>query len=139
MLSTSRHPFETSNLSQHPIKNLQTTINILTNQEDNEQADTEEVLDTSHQKKPIRHSFPDGSSKPDKRKGKNTGNQSSQNKIPPASGREEDDDSSSDKDPDQQKPWHPKSRQKINMTREDNQQEQAENRKRMVAEWMIKG
>jgi len=43
----SKQPFETSDLSKHPIKNLQTTINILTDQEDNEQADTEEALDAS--------------------------------------------------------------------------------------------
>ncbi len=104
MLSTSKHPFETSDLSQHPIKNLQTTINILTNQEDNEQADTEEVPDTRQQKKLIRSSFPGRSSKPDKGKEKDMGDQSSQQKIPPVSGGEGDDDSSSDEDSDQRKP-----------------------------------
>jgi len=47
VLSISRHSFETSELNKHPIKNLQTTINILTDQEDNEQADTKEAPDTS--------------------------------------------------------------------------------------------
>ncbi len=75
-----------SDLSKHLIKNLQTTINILIDQEDNEQADTKEVPNTSGQKKPSEHSFPGGSSKPDKEKGKDTKNQSSLRKIPPASG-----------------------------------------------------
>ncbi len=74
MLSTSKQPFETSDLSKHLIKNLQITINILTDQEDNEQADTEEVSDISQQKKPVGHSFSGGSSKSDKGKGKDTGN-----------------------------------------------------------------
>jgi len=47
VLSTSKQPFETSDLSKHPIKNLQTTINMLTDQEENEEADTKEVPDTS--------------------------------------------------------------------------------------------
>ncbi len=59
--------------------------------------------------------------------------------IPLASGGGGDDNSSSDEDPDQKKPWHPKPCRKINVTRGDNQQEQAENRERMVAKWMIKG
>ena len=69
--------FETFDLSKHPIKNLQTTINILTDQEDNEQVDIEEVLDTSLKKKPTRHLFLEGFSKPDKRKEKDTENQNS--------------------------------------------------------------
>ena len=63
-----------SDLSKHPIKNLQITINILTDQKDNEQADTEEVPKPSQQKKPSGHSFPRESSKPDKGKGKDTEN-----------------------------------------------------------------
>ena len=105
MLSTLKQPFETSNLSKHLIKNLQITINILTDQEDNEQADTEEVPEPSQQRKPIGHSFLEGSSKSDKGKGKDTGNQSNQRKIPPASrGGEDDDNSNSDEDPDQRRP-----------------------------------
>ncbi len=99
----------------------------------------EEVPDISQQKKLLGHSFLSRSSKPDKRKGKDTGNQSSQKKIPPASGGGGDDDSSSsDEDLDPRKPWHPKSCQKINVSRGDNMQEQTENRERIVAEWMIK-
>ncbi len=63
----------------------------------------EEVPDTSQQKKLIGYFFPGGSSKPDKGKGKDTGDQSSQKKIPPASDGGGDDDSSSDEDPDQRK------------------------------------
>jgi len=74
-----------SSLSKHLIKNLQTTINVLTDQEENEEADTEEVQDTSNQKKSTRQSFSGGFSKPDKGKGKDTGNQSSLRRIPPAS------------------------------------------------------
>ena len=48
-------------------------INILTDQEDNDQAESEEVQDTSQQRKPTGHFFPSGSSKPDKGKGKDTG------------------------------------------------------------------
>src|SRR6266540_2150633 len=104
MLSSQKQPFETSNLSLHPIKNFQSTINILTDQEDNEQADMEEVSNISQQRKPTRHSFSGGSSKPDKGKGKDTGNQSSQRKIPPASGKGGgDSSSSSDEKPDQGK------------------------------------
>ena len=114
MLSSQKQLFETSDLSQHLIKNLQSTINILTDQEDNEQANTEEVPDTSQQRKPIGHSFPNGSSKSDKGKGKDIENQSSQKNIPPASGgRGGGDNSSSDEKPDQEKPWHPKPRRKI--------------------------
>ena len=90
-----------SDLSKHLIKNLQSTINVLTDQEENEEADTEKVPDTSQQKKPIGHSFLEGSSKTDKGKGKNTGNQSSPRKILPVSDRGDDGDSSgSDKKPD---------------------------------------
>ena len=100
----------------------------------------EEVPDTSQQKKPIRHSFLGGSSKPDKGKGKDTRNQSSQKKILPASGGEGDeDDSSNDEDTDSRKLWHPKSRRKINMSSGNTFQKQADNRKRIMAEWMIKG
>jgi len=84
--------------------------------------------------------FSGGSSKPDKEKEKDTGNQSSQKKIPPASGgRGDDDSSSSDEELNQRKSWHPKSRQKITILEGDNMQEQAKNRERMVTEWMIKG
>ncbi len=103
VLSTSKHSFETSDLSQHPIKNLQITINILTDQEDNEQANTEEVSDTSQQKKLIGYLFSGGSSKSDKGKGKDTEDQSSQRKILLASSGGDDDDSSSDEDLDQRK------------------------------------
>ena len=95
MLSTSKQFFETSDLSKYLIKNLQTTINILTDQEDNEQADMKEVLEPSQQKKLSGHSFLGGSSKPDKGKEKDIGNQSSQKKIPPASGGGGDDGDSS--------------------------------------------
>ncbi len=77
---------------------------MLTDQEDNDQVDTEEAPDTSQQRKLIGHSFPGGSSQSDKGKGKDTGNQSSQRKILPASGGGGDDDnSSSDEEPDQKK------------------------------------
>jgi len=124
-----------SSLSKHLIKNLQITINMLTDQEENEEADTEEVSDTSSQKKPSRHSFPEGSSKPDKGKRKDIEDQSSLRKIPPASGGGDNgDSSSSEEEPDRRKLWHPKTHQKINMSTGDNAQEQAKNRKRMVTE-----
>ncbi len=77
MLSTSKQPFKTSDLSKHPIKNLQSTINVLIDQEENEEANTEKVPDTSNQKKQSGHSFSGGSSKPDKGKGKDMEDQSS--------------------------------------------------------------
>src|SRR6266540_3653912 len=138
MLSSQKQLFETSDLSQHPIKNLQSTINILTDQEDNDLADTEEVADTGQQRKPTGHSFPSGSSKPDKGKAKDTGDQSSQKDISPTSGRGGDDGSSSDGNSDPRKPWHPKPRRKIPVSQGNTLQEQNENRKRLVAEWMIK-
>ncbi len=95
LLSTSKQSFEMSSLSKHSIKNLQITINVLTYQEENDEADTKEVPDTSNQKKLTGHSFLGGSSKPDKEKGKDIGNQSSLRKILPASGEGDDDDSSS--------------------------------------------
>ncbi len=77
---------------------------MLTDQEENEKADTEEVLDKSNQKKLIRHSFLKRSSKPNKGKGKNTKDQSSLRKILPASGGGDDRDSSSnDEEPDRRK------------------------------------
>src|SRR6266498_1399937 len=141
VLSSQKQPFETSDLSQHPIKNLQSTINVLTDQEDNDLAETEDAQDTSQQKKPEGHSFPSGSSKPDKKgKGKDTGDQSSLRNIPPASGGGgDDDDSSSDEESDKRKPWHPKPRRKIPVSQGNTVQEQNENRERLVAEWMIKG
>ncbi len=140
-LTFQKQPFETSDLSQHPIKNLQSTINVLTDQEDNDAAETGDAQDISQQRKPEGHSFPSGSSKPDKKgKGKDTGDQSSLRNIPPASGGGgDDDDSSSDEDPDQRKPWHPKPRRKIPVSQGNTVQEQNENRERLVAEWMIKG
>ena len=140
MLSSQKQPFETSDLSLHPIKNLQSTINVLTDPEDNNLGDMEEVPDTSQQKKPHGHSFPGGSSKPDKKgKGKDTGDQSSLRNILPASGGGGGDDSSSDEKLDQRKPWHPKSRRKIPVSQGETVQEQNANRERLVAEWMIKG
>ena len=50
VLTNKKLPFEISDLSKHPIKNLQLTINILTDQketEEQEEADTGEALDTS--------------------------------------------------------------------------------------------
>ncbi len=140
-LTFQKQPFETSDLSQHPIKNLQSTINVLTDQEDNDAAETGDAQDISQQRKPEGHSFPSGSSKPDKKgKGKDTGDQSSLRNIPPASGGGgDDDDSSSDEEPDQRKPWHPKPRRKIPVSQGNTVQEQNENRERLVAEWMIKG
>ena len=102
-MSSQKQPFETSDLSQHLIKNLQSTINVLTDQEDNNLADMEEVPDTSQQRKLEGHSFPGRSSKPDKGKGKDTGNQNSQRNIPSASGGGGDDSSSSDEELDQRK------------------------------------
>ncbi len=139
MLSSQKQPFETSDLSLHSIKNLQSTINVLTDQEENEQVDMEKVPDTSQQRKPTGHSFPGGSSKSDKGKGKDTGGQDSHRKIPPASGGGGDDSSSSDKELDSRKPWHPKPRRKIPAPVGNTLQEQNENRKRMVAEWIIRG
>ncbi len=73
-LTFQKQPFETSDLSQHPIKNLQSTINVLTDQEDNDVADTGDALDASQQRKSGGHSFPSRSSKPDKKgKEKDTG------------------------------------------------------------------
>ncbi len=98
MLSTSKQPFETSDLSKHPIKNLQLIINVLTDQKKNEEADIEEVSDTS-QKIKTGYSFSGGSSKPNKGKGKDTRDQSSSRKISPASGGGDGgNSSSSDKD-----------------------------------------
>ena len=101
ILITLKQPFEMSDLSKHPIKNLQSTINVLTDQEENEEADMEEVPDTSHQKKLIGYSFLSGFSKPDKGKGKDIRNQSRLKKIPPVSGEGDDgDNSSSEEEPD---------------------------------------
>ena len=47
VLSFQKQLFETSDLSQYPIKNLQSTINVLTDQEDNNLADMEDAPDTS--------------------------------------------------------------------------------------------
>ncbi len=94
-----------SNLSKHLIKNLQITINVLIDQEENEKADTEKVPKLSKQKKLTGHSFLRGSSKPDKGKGKDIRDQSSLRKILPASGEEDDGDSSNnEEEPDQRKP-----------------------------------
>ena len=124
LISTSKQIFEMSSLSKHLIKNLQTIINVLTDQEENEKADTEEVPNTSSQKKPSGHSFSGGSSKPDKRKGRDTRDQSSLKKIPPVSDGEDDSDSSSsEEESDRRKLWHPKPRQKINIPTSDNVQE----------------
>jgi len=140
VLSTLKQPFKTSDLSKHLIKNLQMTINVLTDQKENEKADTEEVSETSTQKKSVGHSFLEGSHKPDKRKGKDIRDQSSRRKISPASGGGDDDDSSSsEEEPERRKLWNPKPYQKISVPTGDNAQEQVENRKRIVAEWMIKG
>src|SRR6266540_3347189 len=141
-LTFQKQPFETSDLSQHLIKNLQSTINVLTDQEDNNLGDTEDAPDTSQQRKPQGHSFPGRFSKPDKKeKGKDTGDQRNQSNIPPASGGGGGDgsDSSSDEEPDQRKPWHPKPRRKIPVSQGNTVQEQNKNRERLVAEWMIKG
>src|SRR6266540_3407182 len=125
-LTFQKQPFETSDLSQHPIKNLQSTINVLTDQEDNDVADTGDVPDTSQQRKPGGHSFPGGSSKPDKKgKGKDTGDQSSLRNIPPASkGGGGGDSSSSEEKLDQRKLWHPKPRRKIPVSQGNIMQEQ---------------
>src|SRR6266540_5292439 len=124
VLSNQKQPFKTSDLSQHPIKNLQSTINILTDQEDNNLADTEDAPNISQQRKPQGHSFPGGSSKPNnKGKGKDTGDQSNLRNIPPASGGGGDDSSSSDEEPDQRKPWHPKPRRKIPVSQGETVQE----------------
>ncbi len=121
LISTSKQIFEMSSLSKHL---MQTTINMLTDQEENEKADTEEVPNTSSQKKPSGHSFSGGSSKPDKRKGRDTRDQSSLKKIPPVSDGEDDSDSSSsEEESDRRKLWHPKPRQKINIPTSDNVQE----------------
>ena len=72
-MSSQKQPFETSDLSLHLIKNFQSTINVLTDQEDNKQADMEEATEISQQRKPTGHSFSEESSKPDKGKGKDTG------------------------------------------------------------------
>src|SRR6266540_1535687 len=98
LLSITKQSFEMSSLSKHLIKNLQTTINVLTDQEENEEADTKEVPDTSNQKRPSGHSFPKGSSKPNKGKGKDTRDQSNSRKILPASSGGDDCDSSSNEE-----------------------------------------
>ncbi len=104
MLSTTKQLFEMSSLSKYLIKNLQTTINMLTDQEENEETDMEEVPDMSNQKKPTEHSFLGGSSKPDKGKERETEDQSSLRKILPASGGGDDgDSSSSEEEPDRRK------------------------------------
>ena len=73
MMSTRKLTFETSDLSKHPIKNLQTTINVLIDQKENEkEGDIEEVPEQSIQKKQPVYLFPDGSSKPLKGKEKDT-------------------------------------------------------------------
>jgi len=78
---------------------------VLTDQKENEEADMKKVPNISNQKKLSRHSFPKESSKLNKGKGKDTGDQSSSRKIPPVSSGGDDDDSSSssEKDPDQRK------------------------------------
>jgi len=98
IFKTRKLSFEASDLSKHLIKNLQSTINVLIDKEDNkEEEDTEKVLKPSIQKKPIEHSFSGGFSKSNKRKGKDTEDQSNSNRNR-SSGREGDDDSSSSSD-----------------------------------------
>ncbi len=67
--------FETSDLSKHPIKNLQPIINILTDKEDKEEKENiEEVLELNSQKDKLLGSlFLEESSKPNKGKEKDTG------------------------------------------------------------------
>ncbi|SRR6266540_5362986 len=74
ILKTRKLLFETSNLSKHLIKNLQSTINVLTNKEDNEKEDAKKIPEPSSQKQPTGYSFSKGSSKPNKEKEKDTGN-----------------------------------------------------------------
>ncbi len=113
--------FEASDLSKHPIKNLQSTINILSDKGDNreEEADdlpeqtTQNILSSSY-------SFLGGSSKPNKGKEKVTGDQSRKRNILPASGGRDNDSSSSEKEPDQRSTWHPKSHKKLNINQNDN-------------------
>ncbi len=51
IIKTRKLSFETSDLSKHPIKNLQSTINILMDKEDNEEEEnTEEIPEQSTQK-----------------------------------------------------------------------------------------
>jgi len=89
---------------------------MLTDQEENEEADTEEVPDTSNQKKLTGYSFLRGSNKPNEGKEKDTRDQSSSRKILSASGGGDDgDSSSSEEEPDRRKLWHSKTHQKINM------------------------
>ncbi len=103
--------FEASDLSKHPIKNLQSTINVLSDKGNNEEEDTEEILELNSQKKLSGHSFLKESSKPNKGKEKDTGDQFNQRRKPLASGREGDDsNSSNEEEPDRRKPWHSKSR-----------------------------
>ncbi len=86
--------------------------------------------------------FLKGFSKPSKGKEKDIGDQSSSRKIPPSSGGGEDGDdsnNSSEKKLDYRKHWHFKVRRKINILISVNTHEQAENRERAIAEWMIKG
>ena len=101
-----------------------------------------EVLEQSTQKKQPEHSFSGGSNKPNKEKGKDTEDQSRSRKILPSSGEgggDDDNSSSSEEELNQRKPWHPKVRRKIKIPTSDNALEQAENREKAMAEWMIKG
>ncbi len=81
----------------------------------------EKVSETTQKKKSSGYSFPEGSSKLDKGKGKDTEDQSSLRKISPASGGGDDgNSSSSDEESDKRKLWHLKSYQKIRMLIGDN-------------------
>jgi len=82
----------------------------LTDKKDNEEEeDTEKVPELSSQKRSADHSFPGGSSKPNKGKGKDIRDQSNSAKSKPSSGGGDEDSSSSDEeDLNPRKSWHSK-------------------------------
>ncbi len=108
ILKNRKLSFKASDLSKHPIKNLQSTINILTDKEDNEKENMKEVPELSNQRKPLRHSFPGGFSKSNKGKEKDIRDQSNTDRNKPSSGGGDSDSSSSsdEEDLNPRKSWH---------------------------------
>ncbi len=76
MLRTRKLPFEASDLSKYLVKNLQSTINVLTDKEDDgKEENTEKIPKQSTQKQLVGLSFSKRFSKPTKEKEKDIGEQ----------------------------------------------------------------
>ena len=100
--------FEASDLSKHPIKNLQTTINILSDKGNKEEENADDSPEQTTQN--IFSSSRSFLNNPDKRKGKDTGrgrrNHQTNKKISSRSEGGRDSSHSSDEEPDRRDTWH---------------------------------